>query len=125
MSTDTLTLRYEGPASRYRFPAADIDVTPGDTVTIDADRDILTHVDEDDEEHYMPLCEFLVDRFDFERVSAAYTDVLDKSVPDLRDALATGAYDDRLDALAHAERAGENRTTALDAIEARQEGRTE
>lgn len=43
------------------------------------------------------------------------------SVDDLEDALATGAYDDRLDAVADAEREGQDRATAYDAIDDRRE----
>ncbi|AUV81260.1 hypothetical protein C2R22_05945 [Salinigranum rubrum] len=119
MSDATTTLRYSGPANRYRFPAADIDVTPGDEVDVDARREILTHVDDEGEEHHKRLVDLLVDRHGFERVESDYTAILDESVDDLREALATGKFDAHLDALAHAEREGENRKTAYEAIEAR------
>lgn len=115
----TVTLRYLGPATRYRFPAANIDVRIGDEISVDAERDILTHVDDDGDEHHERLDDFLVERHGFERVGPDATDVLEQSVDALEDALATGEYDAQLDALAHAEREEENRTTALEAIDNR------
>jgi len=50
---------------------------------------------------------------------AVDTSVLDLAIGKLREALATGQYDDQLDALEAAEKAGKNRKGALDAIAAR------
>lgn len=119
MPDETVTLRYPGPARLVRFAAYDVEARQGEVVTVDPETDVLTHVDDDGTEHTRPLDQFLVERHGFERVQADYTAVLDQSVDDLRDPLATGEYDDRLDALAHAEREGENRKTALEAIDAR------
>lgn len=124
--TDTVTLRYTGPANRYRFAAADIDVTPGDKIEVETDRELLTHVDDEGDEHHAKLVTFLTDRHGFEHVDEPdWRSILDGSVDDVRDALATGEFDAHLDALAHQEREGENRTTALDAIDARRDDTAE
>jgi hypothetical protein len=118
--SDTVTLRYVGPARRFRAPAFDIDVVPGETVTVDATRDVLIRVDADDTEHTQSLPAFLTGRHGFERVPPGDTAVLDGPVDDVQATVATGAHDGHLAALAHAEREGQNRSTALEAIHARQ-----
>lgn len=108
--TDTITLRYDGPARRTRIPAFDIDVGQGETVAVDPDATVSA-----DDDETLPVVEWLTERRDFERVVPEYA-VLDQPVDDLEDGLATGEHDAHLDALAHAEREGRNRSTALDAI---------
>lgn len=112
--TDTVTLRYDGPSPRVRVPAYDIDVRPGEEIEVDADTMVPIATD-DDEEETQPLPAFLTERLDFVRVRD-YTAILSESVAGLEAALESGEYDAHLDALAHAEREGKNRTTALDAI---------
>jgi hypothetical protein len=121
MADETTTLRFDGPARRFRFPAYDVDVRQGETFSVAADATIDIS-DDDDESETVSVDEYLTDHLDvdIERTTDWYA-VLDESVPDLRDALAAGDYDHRLDALAHAEREGENRTTALEAIAARRQ----
>jgi uncharacterized protein (DUF1501 family) len=113
-----VTLRYVGPAYRVRVPAADIEVQPGETVSVAADATIA--VPDEDGTTDRPLDAWLIARHDFERVAPDATAVLEESIPDLEAALATGECDAHLDALAHAEREGGNRVGALDAIHDRQ-----
>lgn len=115
MTSDTTTLRYDGPSPRVRVPAFGIDVAPGEAVDIDADATVPGEADET-----RPLAEMLTERLGFERVRQD-TDILNGTIDDVQAALATGEYDDCLDALAHAEREGKNRTGALTAIDARRE----
>jgi hypothetical protein len=121
MPKETVRLRYEGPARRFRVPAFDVDVEQGESFTVDAAATVDL-ADDDNEADVVALSTYLTDHLGAEVSHATdWYDVLDESVPDLREALATGDYDGRLDALAHAEREGENRTTALAAIHDRQE----
>lgn len=121
MAEETVALRYDGPAARFRFADADIECRSGETVTVDADATVLTDTDAaDDEPTEESLADYLV-ALGFERVDRGYRALLDESIPDIESALATGEHDAHLDALAHAEREGENRTGALEAIRHRQE----
>lgn len=113
--TETITLRYDGPAPRVRVPPFDIDVRSGETVEVPADATVP-----DGDDGRQPLTEMLSERYGFEEATH-YTDVLDQPVTELEADLATGEYDHQLDALAHAEREGQNRKTALEAIRGRAE----
>ena len=109
-------LRYTGPAHRYRSRPLGIQVEKGNTITVDAAETVTLNADTDDEdEETLPVPEWLCRDHGFERVESEYP-LLDKTIPEIEDTLATGAYDDRLDSLAHAEREGQNRTGALDAL---------
>lgn len=58
---------------------------------------------------------------DYRGEGAAEFPVLDGNVDEVADALATGEYDDELDAIEDAENAGEDRTGVQDAIDERRE----
>lgn len=120
---DSITrFRYDGPSRRFRMPAFGIDVEQGETFDVDPDATLEVTAYGDEEPNTVALSVYLTDHLDaeFTRENDWYG-VLNESVPDLRETLTTGRYDHRLDALAHAERESENRTTALEAIHERQE----
>jgi hypothetical protein len=121
MSDTNVRLRYAGPAARFRFPEADIDVARGETVTVDPEQTLqIVPDDEDDEPTTVALDAYLVD-LGLERVDRGYRALLDEPIAEIEAALATGEHDGHLEALAHAEREGQNRTGALEAIHDRQE----
>ena len=56
-----------------------------------------------------------------EQTESELHDLLDQSVPDLRNILETGEYDEQLDRLEEIESEGDDRTTAHEAIQERRE----
>ncbi|MFC6825677.1 hypothetical protein [Halopelagius fulvigenes] len=126
MSDRTHTYRFEGPSMRLRMPAHDIVVTRGNEFDVDPDATVTLPAPEgapdDAESETVTLPEFLTEHTDaeFERVRGPY-DILNGTVPELEEALDAGEFDGRLDALQHAEREGEDRTTAHEAIEDRRD----
>lgn len=127
-------LTYTGSAAVWRTArAGGINATPGETVTIG-----------DDVENKEAVVEWLTSQHDFERTPDADVEgededappaeaeseeeseseapgPLDGTVPEIKDALATGEYDDDLVDLYNAERDGENRSTAIEAIQDRRD----
>lgn len=113
------TLRYLGPGARFRMPTYDIDAADGEAFDVPPDATIDIS-EEDESADLVSLSEYLALHADgeFETVSNPY-DILDENIPPIREALGTGEFDGRLDALQHAEREGEDRVGVHEAIDAR------
>ncbi|UIP00340.1 hypothetical protein Hbl1158_02925 [Halobaculum sp. CBA1158] len=115
------TLRFTGPAGRFRLPAEDVDVANGETVDIDDE-----------------TAEYLLANGNFEVVESADSadeteadesdsvdpplDPANYTVSELETALEDGEYsDDELAAIRAAESAGKNRTGVRGALDTRLE----
>jgi len=108
------TLKYVGNAGRYRLTNSDVDVAQGETVTVD--EETAAHLQEHGE------FEVVGDGGNVrERDGPPDVPVLaeEATVAEIEDAVATIESADAIRYILEDEREGPNRTTAIDALEAR------